>query len=139
MGKRNSFRVRLGKSSGRVSIALSSFPILSLLPVLYALLSSPPQPGASGANLLLHPPSPPINLTWFPTYDLVTLCALNTSRGAAGGEKKPFHLLKRTLRANPFTLLKISAGSCLQLCQTKCAAKCQLSLCAVTPRAAKRY
>lgn len=138
MGKRNGFLVRLGKRSGGVSIALSSFPILSLRPVLYALLFSP-QPGASGYNLLLHPPSPPINLIWFPTYDLVMLCALNASRGVAGGEKKPFHLLKRTLRANPSTLLKVSAGSCLQLCQTKCAAKCQLSLCAVTPRAAKRY
>lgn len=43
-----------------------------------------------------------------------------------------FDLIKCTLRANPSPALKVSAGSCLQLCQTKCARKCQLSLCAVT-------
>lgn len=90
------------------------------------------------------PPPPPVNPVWFPMRDLVALRALHTSRGGDGrGEKgggwKAFDLLKRTLRANPSTSLKVSAGSCLQLCQTKCAAKCQPSLCAVTPRAAKRY
>lgn len=53
--------------------------------------------------------------------------------------KTMFDLLKRTLRANTYTLMKVSAGFCLQLCQTKYARKCQLSFCAVTPSAAKRY
>lgn len=53
--------------------------------------------------------------------------------------KTMFDLLKCTLRANTYTLMKVSAGFCLQLCQTKYARKCQLSFCAVTPCAAKRY
>lgn len=65
---------------------------------------------------------------------------LRFNSGVCNRKRKTiFDLLKHTLRANTYTLMKVSAGFCLQLCQTKYARKCQLSFCAVTPSAAKRY
>lgn len=133
-----------GRLQSTASILLFLFSVPSLLPDFCALLPSPLYLGVSGASLLLHcappppPPGPPIHLVRSQLCDVVVLPAPNQSSGVAGGGK-PSDPPKRTFRANRSPFRKVSAGSCLQLCQTKCAAKCQLSLCAVTPRAAKRY